>query len=280
MIRNLCFTVWREVDTLGVRHLFLRINQVGYRDSIVYNLSEKIKSMNPSVRWVGDARLFLYEGNVQLVFDTGHSETPNRVFISTLDRDGEVISNVKEIIKIDGRNAIEKNWNFFVEAEKLYAIYSHNPLTILELLHESEKYMFFRTSIVHRFKLESSSRIRGEIRGTSTPVLSDQVYISATHSSFISKRGLIYQSHFFVFQSTFPFRPISFSSRPIRYGIGSRIIRPRVKLNPIVHRVEFPSGVFRIGKYLVIGFGLNDFRVGLKLIKISRVLYQDNLLKR
>jgi hypothetical protein len=270
------FTVWREVDKIGTRQLFLIINRPRDKESESYDLGEKIKAFNSSIKWIGDARLFLREGKLQLVFDTGHSETPNRIFVVELDKDEILINSVKEVIKLDARNAIEKNWNFFCEGEDLYAIYCHNPFTILKLEKENKDFLYFRMSITHNFKISSSCKIMGEIRGTSTPILTGNVYISATHSSITTRKGLVYFSHFFIFESAFPFLPVSFSKNPVNYGFVSKVLRPRVKLNSAAHRVEFPSGVFKAGKSLIVGFGLNDFKIGVKVMRLSKVLSQKN----
>ncbi len=276
ILRDQCFTVWREVDKDGVRQLYLGKEKVKGKTFEVYNLGEKIKSQDSSIKWVGDARLFLRHEKLNLVFDTGHAETPNRMFIVVLDESGCLLSNVKEAIKVDGRNSIEKNWNFFVENEKLYAIYSHQPLQILELINEDNEIMKFCTVVTHNFSLKSSSKVKGEIRGTSAPIRLDNVYISTTHSSFPTNKGLVYQSHFFVFNSIFPFSPISFSTRPIHYGAASKLFKSKQKLNRAVHQVEFPSGAFVLGQDMILGFGLNDYKVGVKVLRLSKVLSQSN----
>jgi hypothetical protein len=270
------FTVWREVDKIGTRQLFLRIDHPRNKESESYDLGKKIKAFNSSIKWIGDSRLFCRNGKLHLVFDTGHSETPNRIFIVELDKDELLINSVKEVIKLDARNTIEKNWNFFCEGEDLYAIYCHQPFIILKLEKESKDFLYFRTSITHPYKVSSSCKIMGEIRGTSTPILTGNVYISATHSSMTTRKGLVYYSHFFIFESAFPFLPVSFSTNPVNYGIASKVLRPRVKLNSGAHRVEFPSGVFKDGESLIIGFGLNDFKIGVKIMRLSRVLSQKN----
>jgi len=272
-IGDQCFTVWREVDKAGTRQLLLRVQSPG-KESKFYDLGRKIKELNPSIEWVGDARLFTYLGKLQLVFDTGHSETPNRIFIAELQKDKVLLISIKEVIKIDGRNPIEKNWNFFCEGNDLYAIYTHQPFTILKLEKMNENFMYLRTLTTHSFPESISRKIKGEIRGTSTPILVDNFFISSTHSSFGTKKGLVYQPHFFIFESTYPFLPVSFSSKKVNYGIGSYIIRPRVKLNSAVRRVEFPSAVFKTEKYLIVGFGINDFKIGVKIFRLSRVLNQ------
>lgn len=271
---NKYFTIWREVDKSRTRHLFLRVAHVNDRESELHDLGEQIKAMNSSVKWIGDARLFTYGGKLQLVFDTGHSETPNRIFITVLDINKVSVTSVKEVKKLDGRKEIEKNWNFFEEGQNLFAIYTHQPFTIIELAKETEEFLYFRTVITHFYKSNSNSKIRGEIRGTSTPILVGNLFISLTHSSFITKKGFVYQSHYFVFGSTYPFLPVSLSIKPINYGIVGKILRPSVKLNQSVHQVEFPSGAFKAGKNLILGFGLNDFKVGVKVIKLSKILSQ------
>jgi hypothetical protein len=105
-----------------------------------YDLSKNIKIFDSSIDWIGDARLFLYGGRLHLFFDTGHSETPNRIFIAELQKDKVLLISIKEVIKIDGRNPIEKNWNFFCEGNDLYAIYTHQPFTILKLEKMNENF--------------------------------------------------------------------------------------------------------------------------------------------
>jgi hypothetical protein len=270
------FTVWREVDKIGARQLFLRIDRPRNKESETYDLGEKIKAFNSSIKWIGDARLFCRNGKLHLVFDTGHSENPNRIFMVVLDKDEVLITSVKEVIKLDARNTIEKNWNFFCDGEDLYAIYYHRPFTILKLEKETKDFLYFRTSITHPYKVSSSCKIMGEIRGTSSPILAGNIFISATHSSSRTRKGLVYYSHFFIFESAFPFLPVSFSTNPVNYGFASKVLRPRVKLNSGAHRVEFPSGVFRTGNRLIVGFGLNDFKIGVKIMRLSRVISQKN----
>jgi len=272
---NQCFTVWREVDKFSTRQLLLLAQSPG-KGSKFYDLGEKIRAINSSIKWIGDARLFIFDGELKLVFDTGHSETPNRIFVAALEINEISVTSLKEVKKLDGRNEIEKNWNFFEQGQNLYVIYTHQPLTILELAEETADFLYFRTIINHSYNTRANGKIMGEIRGTSTPILVGDVFISSTHSSFRTKKGLVYQSHFFIFESTFPFLPVSFSAKPVNYGIVSKIIRPSLKLNLGAHRVEFPSGVFKVGKHLIVGFGINDFKVGVKIIRLSRVLNQKN----
>ena len=270
------YTVWREVDKVGSRHLFLRVTGGNERESDLHDIGEQIRAINSSINWIGDARLFTFDGKLQLVFDTGHAETPNRIFIAVLDTSEVSVVSIKEVKKLDGRNEIEKNWNFFEEGQALYAVYTHQPFTILELAEETEEFLYFRKVITHFYTICSHSKIMGEIRGTSTPILVENLYLSLTHSSFSTRRGVVYQSHYFIFESTFPFLPVSFSTKPINYGLIGRILRPSVKLSPGVHQVEFPSGAFKSGKNLILGFGLNDFKVGVKIVRLSRIFSQEN----
>lgn len=272
------YTVWREVDKNGERELYIGKEKIKAKGFEINNLSEQIKIQNPSINWVGDSRLFIFLEKIYLVFDTGHSEMPNRIFIAQLDSTGKLLSKIKEVIKSDTRNPIEKNWNFFAEGTILYAIYRHIPFEVLELVEENNDYMFFRKTVQHEV-FRDNSRIRGEIRGTSTPIRVGSYYVSTTHSSFKTRRGLVYQSHFFIFCAHYPFKPISFSADPINYASMRRLFKPKMKLNSIVHQVEFPSGAFKIGRKIVIGYGLNDFKIGVRVFSISRVINQKNSIK-
>jgi hypothetical protein len=271
------YTVWREVSENGDRELFIGKEKIKTKGIEINNLSKQIKIQNPSIQWVGDSRLFVYVDKVYLVFDTGHSETPNRIFIAQIDSNGKFLSKIKEVIKLDNRNPIEKNWNFFALGDKLYGIYSHIPFVVLELIEENKDYMIFKNKVHHNI-LRGNTRIRGEIRGTSSPIRIGNLFISTTHSSFQTHKGLVYQTHFFIFRSVYPFQPISFSVDPIKYAPIRKLFKPRIKLNSIVHQVEFPSGAFQIGSKIIVGYGLNDFKIGVKVFTISSVINQKNSL--
>jgi hypothetical protein len=272
------YTVWREVDKNGERELYIGKEKIKAKGFEINNLSEQIKIQNPSIKWVGDSRLFIYLEKIFLVFDTGHSEIPNRLFIAQLDSTGKILTKIKEVIKLDTRHPIEKNWNFFSEGKRLYAIYRHIPFEVLELVEENNEFMFFKKTVHHEI-MRNNSRIRGEIRGTSTPIRIGNQFVSTTHSSIQTRKGLVYQSHFFIFSSDYPFRPMSFSADPINYAPVRKLFKSKVKLNSAVHQVEFPSGAFKIGRKIVIGYGLNDFTIGVKVFSISRIINQKNSIK-
>jgi len=278
MLNGNLYTVWREVTENGDRELFIGKEKIKTKGIEINNLSRQIKIQNPSIKWVGDSRLFIHEEKIYLVFDTGHSETPNKIYIAQIDSNGKYLSKIKEVIKLDTRNPIEKNWNFFSVGKRLYTIYSHFPFEVLELVEENSDYMLFEKRVHHKI-LIGNTRIRGEIRGTSTPIRIGNIFISTTHSSFQTHKGLVYQSHFFIFDAAYPFEPISFSVDPINYAPVGKLMKPRIKLNSIVHQVEFPSGAFKIGSKIVIGYGLNDYKIGVRIFPISRVTNQKNSLE-
>nr|WP_319517575.1 hypothetical protein [uncultured Martelella sp.] len=76
---------------------------------------------------VSDPKLFTLGDEVWAAINTGHFETPNRIFVK------RIYPHASRPIecRFDRRGAIEKNWGFFLLNDELFCLYMLNPLTIL-----------------------------------------------------------------------------------------------------------------------------------------------------
>jgi predicted GH43/DUF377 family glycosyl hydrolase len=91
---------------------------------------------------VCDPKVFKLGDRTWMTFNTGHFETPNRIFILDLE-----CGNFAPLeVKFEGRSLIEKNWSFILSGEKLFAVYSIDPLIILEEWERSDTAITFGPS--------------------------------------------------------------------------------------------------------------------------------------
>jgi len=111
----------------GLRsQLILRVNVLNWPQISVELLSEVTELGGYRVR---DLKLLKRDddGKIFVTFNTGHERGGNEILLADLE---DLDSPFK--IELGGRRRIEKNWGFFWDTGRLFALYGVSPLVMLE----------------------------------------------------------------------------------------------------------------------------------------------------
>jgi len=231
-----------------------------------------------SISWPADPRLFSASKRVLGVFNTGHSESPNRNFLFELDQTGRSISSLKEIVKLD-RRAIEKNWGFFEYENEVYAVYSISPWVIVKLEKDVYDSSIINAKEVHRINWNSHlfEENFGELRGGASPFLYRGNFYYITQSHIKTFLGKIYFGSMIEFESKPPFRIKKVSSTPVfKLTKDEYLMQPEARLNKTLCSALYPSSVNleSCDSRITLGYGINDYRVGVRTYKFDLLLKQ------
>jgi predicted GH43/DUF377 family glycosyl hydrolase len=207
---------------------------------------------------VEDPRLFIHNDELYISYTDGYTLGQAKIDTASLT------ASESFYLKKPAQKKTEKNWTFFSHQGKLYSVYSINPHVIYEI-NGSDYKVSFETEFNNSWKW-------GELRGGTSPVLTDDGYLSFFHSSIDSIGG--YRQYFmgaYLFESKPPFKPIAISKQPIIAGemIPTHIQRLSTKIY-----VVFPGGVIRDQDGWNVAFGYNDYQC--RIIKVKDLYLQEN----
>lgn len=226
--------------------------------SKILDLYSNLSGIAPGYH-VEDPRLFVHNNELYISYTDGYTMGQAKIDPVSLT------ASESFYLKKPAQKKTEKNWTFFSHESKLYSVYTVSPHVIYEMNGADYK-IAFETDFPNKWKW-------GELRGGTSPVLTDNGYLSFFHSSIDSTGG--YRQYFigaYLFESKPPFKPIAISQNPIIAGemIPTHIPRLSSKIY-----VVFPGGVIRENDGWQVAFGYNDYQC--RLIKIYDLYLQDNL---
>jgi pyruvyltransferase len=231
-----------------------------------------------AIRWQADPRAFQHRGQTYVVFNTGHSEVPNRQYLVPVDKAGRPTSLPLQVQRTDGRQPVEKNWGFFSHEDQLYAIYSLAPLVILRA-ELTEKEVICRPAFKHDWHATDYQLAFGELRNGASPLRVGDEYVLITQSHMSADGKNIrtnkdYYGGVMRLSGQPPFTPLGYTSQPVlmlddvEWGL-----RPSQQADVSVRSVFYPVGAFlhesmRIG----VSYGINNYRGGVRIYETAALL--------
>lgn len=208
---------------------------------------------------VEDPRLFIHNDTLYLSYTDGYQMAQATIDPHTLTASDSFY------IKKPAKDRTEKNWTFFSDKGKIMGVYTICPHVIFEMNNDN-----FSTA----YETEWSHAWRwGELRGGTSPVLTDSGYLSFFHSAVDFKNGRQYHMGAYLFEKEPPYAPIAITKRPLLSGETVPKEIPRLS-NKIF--VVFPGGVIRDGNGWQVAFGYNDYQC--RYVKVTDELLTDELL--
>ncbi|MCL2715094.1 MAG: hypothetical protein FWD68_11050 [Alphaproteobacteria bacterium] len=263
--------IYRHVDRDGVRSLRRTILDDAYSAREFSVWSSEMKSRGCPADWYADPRIFRGDGRYFLTFNTGHSETPNNIFLAEIDASGAPISKARRLVKSDGRRDIEKNWGFFVWSGRMFALYSISPFTVLSIDFKDHE-AIARPFAEHAWDADGYEDLFGELHGGAPPaMLGDCGFVVAQSNVCLPNDQRIYRGSLVVFEAVPPFRPLEISKTPLFHlGVSECQVMPQCQLNPGIRECLYPSGavIGKEGTELEISYGINDYRSGIRAYAI------------
>lgn len=243
-----------------------RISSGFHQEGPIEDWSSEIQAVSPGIVWIADPRAFLALGRRYITFNTGHSETPNRIFVVEVDTAGRPIGVPFEAVRTDSRRPIEKNWGFFEHAGTLYTIYSLAPLEILRCRFIGDK-LVCEPAFLHHWTASHLEESYGPLHGGAGPVATREGLFIAFQSRTCEPAGYVYRGSMMSLDLEPPFGPKGVASGPLfQLDAAELSMMPAKKLNPSVDKVLYPSGL--IGDphdgTLVLSYGINDYQCGIR----------------
>ncbi len=232
------------------RAFVLRLNDTPYQSPIVLDLTQNFATRIGYP--VADPKLFEFDGQPWVTFNTGHFEKPNSIYIAPLTP--EIGQPLK--IEISDRQAIEKNWGFFQFEGRLCALYSLDPLVVLTEHKRSASQLHMQAEQTAFQKPRQSSRPVLTM-GTQPVELSPGAgtFALVAHRRFYFRKKRLYAG-----------RPVVVDLPNKRLHIGSsfwfhnlRALRGgQPRHNPNLLSCTYVSGLTRMGFDFVVSYGIND----------------------
>lgn len=208
---------------------------------------------------VEDPRLFIHNNTLYLSYTDGYQMAQ-----ATIDP-ASLTATESYYIKKPVKDRTEKNWTFFSHQKDLLSVYTICPHVVFKMNGQN-----FSTA----YETEWSHSWRwGELRGGTSPVLTDKGWLSFFHSAVDDKGGRQYFTGAYLFEKEPPFAPIAITKHPLLSG--EMIPREIPRLSSKIF-VVFPGGVIRDGDGWQVSFGYNDYQC--RYLRISDELLEKELI--
>lgn len=223
---------------------YLDKNLIPIKDSNkLLNLHSDLKGYSKGFH-VEDPRLFVFNDQLYLSYCDGYQMAQATINHETLEASDSFY------IEKPNKNKTEKNWTFFQHKKDLYSVYEIAPHKVFRM-NGSKFEKVFEQPFKNNWKW-------GELRGGTSPILTDDGYISFFHSS-IDHPGNVRQYFIgvYLFDKEPPFTPLAISKEPILCG---EMISPSIpRLSNKIY-VVFPGGVIKTDTGYLVSYGFNDYQ--------------------
>lgn len=263
--------IYRHVDGAGGRGLRRVMLDGSFSANGFCDWSAELRARGSSVAWHADPRMFRVGSRYFVSFNTGHSETPNNIYLVEIDAFGAPISQAFRLAKPDGRRDIEKNWGFFSHEGEIYAIYSIAPFRVLKVAFENGEAVA-RPFAEHAWDASAYEGRFGELHGGASPILLGDRGVLVAQSNFLRPGEHVYRGTMLTFEPVPPFRPLRYAEAPLfQLSISECGQTPERRLHASVTECLYPCGaiVDGQGETLTISYGINDFRSGIRTYALS-----------
>jgi hypothetical protein len=258
--------VYRHVATDGVRTLRSCRLDENFHAHDARCWSDQARAMGAVQTWFADPRAFRSGDRFFVSFNTGHSEYPNGLYLTEVSASGQPLAAPMKLRQQGGRRGIEKNWGFFEVGGKLYCVYSVSPFVVLEIAPDGFTSIF----AIHDWHSTAVERAYGPLRGGASPIRVANRFYMVVQSHTEEGGRLWYSGSLIVFDATPPFRPLRYATEPLfELTDDERDIRSDLPLNPRVVECLYPSGATIVADDLLLTYGINDFRSGLRVYSLA-----------
>ncbi len=209
-----------------------------------------------------DPRLTTGPGGGLRVFFYGFERNRSRTTMLYADLSDDLVAGPVRHLELHGRNyPKEKNWSPYVHDGEQYVVYTISPHVILRIDGD-------RAERVHVSDTPFPWS-GGHLRGGAPPVLVGDRYYHWFHGCALpgtstpsdgTAAGSHYNVGLYTFEAKPPFRPLSMTPHPLRWGDRhANVTRDKCPY----HAVVFPCGAYLDGDDFYVSSGENDRRIGL-----------------
>ncbi len=257
---NRLFIAFRAIDKVlhrGIQSYLVIFTESFERLSLI-NLS--IHGQQRGISSIADPKLFLgHDQTVWVTFNTGYSKTQNEIYVMQVF---PALGVPRKCI-YPTRKKVEKNWAFFFEGSKLFALYALNPTVILKADEVTGNEIIFS---LHQ-DTSASTDLELSI-GTQLISLRDGRFGLIAHRkiSIFGKR-LYYGVPVMLSKTAQGYR-VDMANLKMAHSFIA-LFGARKKHNKNLISCTYFSGVCTHGDKLVLGYGINDVDCSFASLKIT-----------
>ena len=237
---------------------FILILDEDYKIISFTNLS-KFYSKNYGINKINDPKLSILNKLLYLTFNTGFNIQGNDIYLAEINKD---LPKPRKCI-YEERMLIEKNWAFYNFNNKLLALYSLNPLVILE--------SYFIESDEIKFKIYYKQKnlnvfFKGLTIGSNIEKIKNEYYLMAHEKRFLYNKRIYFGRLvcLSVIDKKFKITKIY----PYRYIHSFRSLFGNIKKrNKNLFSCSYFSGISKdIDSQIILSYGINDFSFSFGII--------------
>lgn len=205
-----------------------------------------------------DPKLFREDDeSIWVTFNTGYSKTQNEIYIMKLFPQLETPRKCT----YPDRQKVEKNWAFFFEGGRLFALYSLNPTVILKATTRSEREISF--TVAHQGKTSTAPKL-----SIGTPLITlceGQFGLIAHRKIGIFGKRMYFGVPIKLSKTTSGYR-VEISTKKIAHNLSS-LFGSRKKHNRNLISCTYFSGAVSRGDEVLLGYGINDVDCSFTILK-------------
>jgi hypothetical protein len=258
IIKGTTYIPFDENNHIKTRNKLLFLNPKNLNETKSIELKNRIKYFRRNdwgIKGFEDNRLFVHKNQLYVLsvtYDTHELSVP-RLVHSKINLNAETIDDTIElIIKGLPREIPEKNWLPFSFNDRVYAVYSYHPFSILDITNPSNP--FFSSS-----KCNSKYNFKS-FRGSAPPIqYRNNHFLCVVHQVYSKPdNSRVYIHRFLEFNHSFEMTRISFQFYFIDF------------------QIEFCSGMIENNDEILLTFGIKDLDAFLYSIdkkKIEEMMY-------
>lgn len=243
------YIAFRGKNSLGGKPFdaYLLIIENDFEQSELINLTNIFSSY---VQPIADPKLLTIENELWVTFNTGWSKEPNNIYLCQLTPYVET----PKLCVYTKRQNIEKNWSFFQEDGKLFALYALENCRLIygDLNTENDTIIFndYKTKLGNKFELKNYTQ------GSQIVNYEGYKYLIG-HKKIFLRGKRIYLGRMLRFNFSNRNLALDLSKKYIFHSIGS-LCGSKTKHNPNLLSCTYFSGLSLYGSKILMSYGIND----------------------
>lgn len=241
----------------GFDALLLTINKNKNKNLI--NLSDKASNYN--ITPVSDPKLVILNNNVWITFNTGWSNGNNNIYLWKITPNIErpICCHYKE------RQPVEKNWGFFINNDKLMALYSIENKQILVADIPNDKTQEIKFTELS--KSINNNKLKGYSIGTQ-PIKFDGSYHLIAHKKFNIWKKRLYLGRLISFRMDDSSIKQMTSAKHFLIHSFRSLLGTKIKHNKNLISCTYFSGLLHINESIFLSYGIND--IDFNIVEVSK----------
>ncbi len=237
------------------------------KDGSVKVIDLSLHYLNYGIDNVADPKLTVLNGEVWVTFNTGYSKTENKLYIA------QVFPEIQPpyLCRYSARQAVEKNWSFFMEEGALKALYSVSPLSVLRATEKNglEKTIHFVSDFAER-QDNPSDGLKHLSIGTQAVFCNGQLCLMAHEKKYFLGKRIYLGVPVRITKTGGQYIPVVSDKRFIHSYVA--LLGSLKKFNKNLWSCTYFSGLhIREESRVILAYGINDRNFAFKELPLDKL---------